>query len=364
MNKLSSKHFMFFIITTSTIALISYSSIFINYGGRDTWLISIFASLVIFFYFIFILYICRKTSTYNINEVFSKVLPNKINNILIFIFSIGLFLSALESSCVNANSIHTNYFLHTPTWYCLLFIIIPAAYVLLRNFNSILILVIIIGTFALIGDIILIALLAKSLDFHYLLPIMKNGTTGDKWLCALAITGSLSSLSITLPYLRFLDKKESLLKHSSIAIIISCLLITLSFILALTFFSPYRAGKIFYPEYIASQRAQIAGFLEFGELFYIFRSVCLWFIKYILSSYGILLLYKDKIKKKNLFVIFYSITLFVLSFIITQNQYFLFYSLRLLQFTNLVLFIAIPLIVFIIFYFFKYNKNISRENNA
>lgn len=362
MNKLSSKHFMFFIITTSTIALISYSSIFISYGGRDTWLISLFASLIIFFYFMFFLYICRKTSTYNLNEVFLKILPKKINDILIFIFSLGLFLSALESSCVNANSIHTNYFLHTPTWYCLLFIILPAAYVLLRKFNSILVLVIIIGSLTLIGNVLLMALLFKSLDIHYLLPIMKDGITSDKWLCLLFITGSLSSIAITLPYLRFLDRKESLLKYSSIGIIICCILIALSFVSAITFFSPDRAGKIFYPEYIESQMAQIAGFLEFGELFYIFRSVSLWFIKYILSSYGILLLYKDKIKKNFLFVIFYSITLFVASFIITQNQYFLFYSLKLLQLANLVLFIAIPLIIFIIFYLIKYNKKSVKKN--
>ncbi|PRR83038.1 endospore germination permease [Clostridium vincentii] len=361
MNKLSSRHFMFFIIATSTIALRSYSSIFINYGGRDTWLISLFASLIIFFYFTFLLYVFRKTNIYNITEIFSKVLPKRANNILIFIFSIGLFLSAIESASVNANSIHTNYFLSTPTWYCLLFIIIPAGYVLLKKFNSILVLVIIIGTITLIGDIILIALLLKFLDFNYLLPIMENGMTNDKWLCLLEIIGSFSSIVIALPYLIYLDKKESLLKHNSLAITISCILITISFISAIAFFSPDRAGKIFYPGYIESQRVQIAGFFEFGELFYIFRSVCLWFIKYILSSYGILLLYKDKIKKQKSFVIFYSLALFIASFIVTQNQYFLFYFLRLFQLTNLVFFIAIPLVIFIIFYFGKYNKKVTKK---
>jgi hypothetical protein len=223
--------------------------------------------------------------------------------------------------------------------------------------------VIVIGTLTLIGSVILMALLYKSVDLHYLLPIMQNGMTNDKWLCLLGIVGSLSSITITLPYLSFLDKKESLLKYTKIAIIISCILIALSFVSATAFFSPDRAGKIFYPEYIESQRAQIAGFLEFGELFYIFRSVCLWFIKYILASYGILLLYKDKIKKNFLFVIFYSIIIFVASFIITQNQYFLFHTLRLLQIANLLLFIVLPLIIFIVFYFVKYNKNLVKRSN-
>ena len=104
-------------------------------------------------------------------------------------------------------------------------------------------------------------------------------------MCLLEIIGSLSAVSISLLYLRNLDLKKYLVRYSSFAIIISGLLVTFSFLSIITFFGPERGANIFYPEYVQSQRVQIASFLEFGELFYIFRSTCLWFIKYILCSY-------------------------------------------------------------------------------
>ena len=96
--------------------------------------------------------------------------------------------------------------------------------------------------------------------------------------------------------MKFLTKEKGLKTDVSLSLIICVSLVISSLISKITFFGPARAGNIFYPEYVEAQRVQIAHFLEFGEIFYIFRSVCMWFIKYLLSSYGILLLYEDKIK--------------------------------------------------------------------
>ena len=355
MNKLSSKHFMFFILGTSMIALRSYSSLFVRVGGRDTWIISFFASLIILLYVLYLLKICKSTDTYDINIIMSSALPKWCSSLFKFIFALGLLLTAVESASVEASSIHTNFFLSTPTWYCLLFLIIPAAYVLFKRFNAILILIIITVCIALLGDIALIALVAKYLDFNHLLPILNGGMTPNKWSCLLLILGSLSSVTIVIPYLKFLDNKKGLITDSTLALIISCILIVTSFISIITFFGPERAGNVFYPEFVESQRAQIASFFEFGEIFYIFRSVCMWFIKYILSSYGILLLYNDKIKNRKLFILSYSIIVFISSWYMTLNQYYLFSLLKLLQVSLLVPFILIPLISFTS-YKFKKNK--------
>ena len=75
-----------------------------------------------------------------------------------FIFAVGFYIScAVESVSVEASSIHTNFFLSTPNWYCLLFLIIPAAYILTKQMNTILILVIITVTLTLVGDVALLA---------------------------------------------------------------------------------------------------------------------------------------------------------------------------------------------------------------
>lgn len=359
MNKMSTKHLMFFIIAVSVIALRSYSSIFINYGGRDSALIALIASILIYFYFILLMNVCERTSSYNFADIIYHSFSKSISNIMILVFSIGLFLSSIESASIESSSIHTNFFLSTPIWYCLLFFIIPAAYVLNKNFNSILITIIISVSMVLIGDIILFILLAKYLDFNYLLPILKDGFNQDKWLCLLQIFCSLSSIAIVLPHLSHLNSKKYLIRYSSFAIVICSILIITSFVSTITFFGPERASNIFYPEYVASQRVQIASFLEFGELFYIFRSVLMWFLKYILSSYGILLLYKDKINNKKLFIIFYSTIIFVASYILTENQYYLFTTLEVLQLIIGFIYIVIPAICFITHYF-KYKRNINK----
>ena len=114
MDKISSKHFMILILAVTTIAIRSYSSIFIKYGGRDSWLISIFSALFIFLHLYLLLKICIKTNTYDLNVIFNDSFNKIIGNILKFMFIIGLFLITIESSCIEASSIHSNYFLNTP----------------------------------------------------------------------------------------------------------------------------------------------------------------------------------------------------------------------------------------------------------
>lgn len=181
MDKLSSKHFMFFILGCSMIALRSYSSIFVRLGGRDTWILAFFASIIFIVITMYFLNICIKSQTFNIKDIFFSS-SNWLGQIYMFIFAVGLFSCAVESASVEASSIHTNFFLSTPNWYCLLFLIIPAAYILTKQMNTILILVIITVTLTLVGDIALLALVSKYLDFNYLLPILGEGMTKGNWI--------------------------------------------------------------------------------------------------------------------------------------------------------------------------------------
>lgn len=346
MNKISTKHFMFFIFATCTIALRSYSSLFIQLGGRSSWISAILASVLIIVFVSYLIKICRTTNTYDINVIFSTTGPTWLNNIFKAIFALGLFLLAVESASVESSSIHTNYFLTTPLWYCLLFFIIPAALILLKRFNAILILVIVTATLTLFGDIVLIMLVSKYLDFNNLFPVLENGLDKNLFFSTLMILGSLLSVVAALPFLKFLHKPNGLSVDTTLALILSCALVVSSFISVIAFFSPERAGNIFYPEYIESQRVQIANFIEFGELFYIFRSVCMFFLKYIIASYSIILLYEDIIKNKTVFVLIYSIVIFIACWYVTYNQYHMFYMLKIFQFILYVPFFVIPLLCF------------------
>ena len=347
MNKLSSNHFMLLILSVTMIALRSYSSIFIELGGRDTWILAILASVIIGLFVLFLLKICISTDTYDINVIFQAYLPKFISKIFLLLFAIGLFLMALESATVNASSIHTNFFISSPVWYCLLFFLIPSSYVVCRNFNTLLIVVITTVCLILIGDIIYLILVMKHLDLDFLLPILKSGMTKKLWLCLFSLIGSLSSVMIVFPFLKYIKNDNKLLTKSTLAFIIICFFITTSFVSIISFLGPERASSIFFPEYIQSQRVQISDFFEFGEIFYICRNSLMWFTKYILCSSGIILLYGNKIKNKKKFIILYTLIIFILSTYFTQNQYYLFYNLKILQIIILIPFVLIPFISFL-----------------
>lgn len=353
MDKLSTKHFTFFILGSSLIAIKSYSSIFIKLGGRDTWLLFLICSLIFSLAFLYLINISK--NNLDIKEIFLSL--NTLGKILLYIFGFGLFFISVESASVLSSSIHSSFFLSTPIWYCLAFFLVSTGYVLYKKFNSILILVLITVFSTLIGDITLFILIGRYLDFSYLLPIMNNGMTYNKWIVILLMIGSLSSICISLPYLKLLSSKKGLTKHSAIALIICFSIIAFSLISTISFFGPVRAGNIFYPEFVQSQRVQIADFLEFGELFYIFKNVCMWFIKYILASYSIILLFKDTINNKKIFIIIYSLVVFIVSWYITQNQYYFFQWLKILQLCLFLTLLITPILAFTI-YKLKHNKKI------
>lgn len=349
MGNLSSKHLMLFILASTLIGIRSYSSIFINLGGRDTWIFILLATVIILLFLVVTFKIIINCNCYDINLALFSQYPKFIGTTVLLLFCLGLFLLSIESVVVFSSSIHTNYFVKTPIWYCMIFFVACSTYVLFQKFNAIKTLVIITVSLTIIGDIFLLILLVKYLDLHELLPIMKNGMTKSNWLCLLSSIGSLSSAVIVFPYLKYLNKKHALITDSIFSMLICCFFVTTSIVSLISFLGPYRASNIYFPEYIQSQRIQIANFLEFGELFYIFRSVSMWFIKYILCSYGILLLLDKFIKKKGWFISLYSVMIFVISFLICKNQYTTFQFISNLQYILIIPNLLLPLICLLIY---------------
>ena len=91
MDKLSSKHFMFFILGCSMIALRSYSSIFVRLGGRDTWILAFFASIIFIVITMYLLNICIKSQTFNIKDIFFIIQLVRAN-IYVYICSRFIFM--------------------------------------------------------------------------------------------------------------------------------------------------------------------------------------------------------------------------------------------------------------------------------
>ena len=351
MSKISTKHFIFFILGVTIISLKSYTSLFITLGDRDTWLIALLASIVFVAYLIYIISICIRTKTFDLKEIFTKSYPKVVSQILLFLFALNLFINSLESASVEISAIHSTLFLKTPVWYALIFFMLPSFFILTKDLRTILIFVLISVFGFILNGILFFALSQFYTELDNLLPLLGNGFSYKFVETFIYILGGYSTFLIAIPYLKYIDNHDKLKKHSLYAGVIISLFIVLTFIVIISAFGPNRAKNIFYPEFILSQRIKLAGFLECGELFFIIQTALGFFIKYILSTYAILILYSKEIKNKKVFIGIYSFLIFILSNYLGGNNYYLHQSLKFIQSINLVIFLVIPLITFTIYNF-------------
>ena len=361
MNKISSKHFILFILGVSIVSLKTYMSIFINIGGRDTWLSSLLAGIIFIAFLLFIIKVYKATNASDINEIFLKALPKPLAYVFLFIFILALLISSIESAAVEANVLHSTLFIDTPVWYALLFFITPSLFIFSKKMRTILIFVLICVSIFILNGVIFFICSQSYKDISYLLPVLGEGISLKFFTSALLILGSLSSFMIATPFIKFINKNEHIAKHSFYSSIIVVVFIIISFVGAITAFGPLRASNIFYPEFVLSQRIELAGFFEFGEIFFITQTVIGFFVKYLLSSYSILLILDKIIKNKPLFIGIYTFITYVLSNFLGMNNYYLYNALNYIQVINLVAFIAIPLITFTIYYL-RFKKKPLPEN--
>ena len=351
MNKLSAKHFLLFVLGVTFISYKTYTSLFIELGGRDTWLCFILAFIIFISFVAFITSSIDYRTPCDLNYVFTTGLSKSIGNIFLFLFSIGLFLSALEATSVEVNAMKVAFFNETPTWYIMFFFLLPSVFLLNKKFETLLNFIIISVAFIIANSFIFMLIVEKYKNIDYILPVLGPGLTPSFFYCAIIILGSLSSFAITLPYIKYITSHSKIKKHTLIAIIIIGAICLYSTIGLISTFGPLRAANIFYPEHTQGQRVQISGFLDFGELFFLFQTVIGFFIKYIISSYGLFIIYEKYISNKKYAIIFYTLIVFILSNFIGCSNFILFTLLDYYQIINLVVFIIIPFISILAFNF-------------
>ena len=346
MEKLTSKHFIFFIIATISTTLFNYPSLFIRLGGRNTWIFSIIASLIFFFFAIFILSIVRKNQAYNFNEVCYKTLGKPIGNLFLIIFSIGLILICIESASVSSSAIHTNIFIDTPIWYSLIFFIGTALFISKNGFKSVLITAVVSVSIASALAVLIGILYFKYTDLLRLLPILKN-TNANMWTSSiLSQIGALSSFFTLLPFLKRIDDKNNIRKVSLITIPI-VLFCSIFFIVNLiSSIGSERSGNIFYPEFIQAQLIYFGGFIENGDIITMAVSLLLWTIKYIIAIFSLYSIWENIFKNKLIFLSIISIIVYIASLFLAKNVYTLFNILPYYQYISFIVFFILPIIIY------------------
>ena len=346
MNKMTAKHFTLFIIGAILISSKTYSSLFISIGGRDTWISFIIAFIIFMLFAMFIVHIIDSKKPLNINSVFIDGLNKPLGNLFLLLFALGLFLNAVESASVEANCMRTNFFQDTPIWYILIFFLLPSLYIIGKKFNTLLIFIIISVSFLAFNGISILLLVEKYKNVQYLLPVLKNSLSKEVIYAALLLLGALSAFSIVLPYIKFITEKRKMKKHTAIVLLLCGFISLYSIMTVIVIFGPVRGANLFYPEASASQLVQLGGFLEFGELSFVFQTILGFFIKYILCTYGIYTIYEKHFKNNKPFVIIYTLSIFICYSIIGSNNYYLFQILKYYQIANIILLFIVPLLAF------------------
>ncbi|MCY6371856.1 GerAB/ArcD/ProY family transporter [Clostridium ganghwense] len=364
MSKLNCRHFIFIILGTTIVGLKTYPNLIIQHAVRDSWIAVSIASVLIFLFTIYILWICKKTNTYNLSEIYNSALGKILGPICLFFFILTLFLTLIESSSIESNALRENLLLDTPSWYILLFFILIAIYSINKGLRALLMITIFAIITIMFAGINLGIMTTKYKQSKYLFPILENGLDLNFWIGTLKSLGCYSSIAIFLPFLVDINKKErhKLIKNSIIALIIVIQMQIISMTGIITTFGPKRALSIWYPKLIQTQLVSYFGFLESGEFFVMLQMVGGWFIKYILTFYAFLNLLKEFNISNEYNIYISSSAVLLSSFFISRNIFTLYKFLDYYIYISLINFIAVPLIIFTIF-LIKYKLNSSSKNN-
>ena len=350
MDKLNTKHLMFIIWGTSIVAMKTYPNVFIVNGGRDSWISVIIASFLLFFYFIYLLFVCKKTKCYNMDEIYHRALGKTIGDIFLILFIITLIVSLIESSSVEANALHVNMLSDTPAWFFLLFIVLPAIYITKKGTRAIIIVTIISISLIMLAGINLAILTAKYKNYSYLLPIMERGVTQSFILSVIKAFGCYGSIAICIPFLSRVTNKSKITKHCIIAILIVIQMEIFANIGVLSTFEVSRVLNINYPKLIQTQLVSYFDFLEVGEFFVMIQMVGGWFIKYVLALNAILILLKKLSFFNKYWIYIITLFVFIISYFISAKVSLVYKFLNFYVYFSVISFILIPTIIFSVFY--------------
>ena len=369
MEKLTSKHFIFLIIAATGTSILNYPSLFIKIGGRDTWIFTIVASVILFLFAIYNFTIIRKTKSYDFTAVCYSSLGKTLGTIYLLLYSFTLILICVEASSVSSNAIHTNIFINNPVWYCLLLFILAAFFVSKNRFHSILSVTLLSMFIAIVIGIFIGVLNQRYSDFSTLRPILHDKDSKSYVIAAITQLGAMSSFAILLPIIRRIDDRNKLNKYTYTTLIFILAAMTISIINLIASLGPARSSNIFFPQFIQAQRISFGGFLENGEFFIIITSTLFWIVKYILAMFALYSIWENKISNKILFIGIVSAIVYGISWLISRNVYGLFQILYYYQYILIVVMLICPTLIYTIYGFAKnrnktsnYKKNKNSKN--
>lgn len=363
MDQFSPKHFVFLMLATGIVSLKTYPVIFIEGCGRDSWVAVIVASAVIAVYFLFAVHIMKLSGNAALLQVYHEAFGKILGSVLIAFFAVTVFLTMVESACIEADSMHQNMLVETPNWYFLLFFVLPALYVVRKDLVAVMIVTIIGICLIMAAGIHLGILTTQQKNIKALFPVFENGITVGFWVSVLKCIGLYGFLSITLPYLpRVCYKRESMIKYTVIGLIIIIQMQIVSITGIFMTFSPELAESYYYPKLIQTHLVSYFAMLEFGELYVMLQILGGWLLKYLIAFHALIQIMQSfRLKARTIYISSFVITALVLgaAYYLTDTSLRLFSALEYLPWISLLNFILIPTVAFVIYWVKR--KKLSKQ---
>lgn len=348
MDKFNAKHLGFVLVGVSVVSLKTYPTVMTRNGGRDTWISIIVAGIISLLYLYFSLSTFKKSDFASLSGIYRSAIGKWLGTFFVFCFVITLFVTLVESASVEANSMHTNMLLQTPSWQILLFFIPPALYSVKKGIGAIVSVTVITIVLVSISGINLTFLTYTNKHWTYLKPILENGLTPGLFYSFLQQLGLFGCFAIIFPYISYLGDRKNFVKYIMIAMIfvVQMEIIALSGVIA-TFEIGF-LNTMSYPKLLQTQVISQIKFLEFGELFVMLQILGGWLIKYILCFFALIRVIEVHIKIKYL-EYWISGLCFIVSYFIADDLFVLFRFLDFYTYFALANFVVIPFIIFMIY---------------
>lgn len=348
-DKLTSKHLLFIVWGTTIVSIKTNINVFIRDGQRDTWIAIIISSMLILLYFLYTINTCVKHNSFNFVDIYYKALGKKVGTAFLYMFILTLILTLIECAAVESNSMHTNMFIETPTWYLILFFIIPAIYTVKNGIVPVITVVIFGIFFAMLAGFNLIIMTAKYKEYRLLLPILGEGITPGFIKAVVKSLGFYGSLAIMFPFFGYIQETKKIKKYAAVALLFVIQMHIVAATGAITSFGAERVQNLAYPKLTQTQQINYFGFLESGEFFVMFQIIGGWFVKYILTFQAIIKILEDMKIQNNFIVFIISAPVLVASYFVSTCFFRLSDLLIYYSYICLANFIIIPIIIFTIF---------------
>lgn len=349
MDQFNSRHFAFFIAATTVVSLKTYPTVYTVNGMRESWIAMIIASIFILFYLIYYIKTYKKNKGTGFYTIYTTALGNGPGNLLIGLFSLTLLLTLIESASVHSNAMHTNMLIDTPIWYFLLFFLLPTLYTVTRGLAPVVTVTLIGIALVTISGINLALLTAKNKHFLYLFPVFEEGLRRGFILSIIQILGLFGCITIVFPYLTEIKDTEKLLKHSIIGLVFVIQMQLVSLTGLIQTFDIDVVNTMIYPNLLQTQLVTYFRYLEAGELFVMLQMVGGWYLKYIITFYGLLIILKSMGFKGNWMPYFISAVVGVCAYLLSRNLFVLFKFLNYYTYIVFANFIVIPFFVYVLF---------------